>query len=712
MTTAAFPAAASSPLGWLRGFLREELAPYPGRVAVVARMVIAATLVMIICMTFRIPYGFEGALYTLWLSRESPQATIRAAAAILLATGTGAAYLLLSVGFLISAPLLHLFWVIGSLFLAFYAMSVVTDYSAAVLFAIVISFGVPLWDRIVPAEINVQDTLWLCLAMLTGVMVTVAVEVVFAAFKPWDDVIVAISERLEWIERLLRSRMEGLPDRTSEQQVTRLATLGTSRLRRNLLRSNYSPHYAEKMGAVVAFVGSLVDIAANLPYFSEAISGDEEVRLRRLCENITSIREDLLNRRPPHLAEPYRQEDAGKATPLLREMEQTVSLLAEVFTGTPELGAFAPSATPAEPGSVRIFSADAFTNAEHIHFALRGGLAASLCYLAYNLIAWPGISIAVSTCVVTALTTIGSSRQKQILRFGGVVTGGVIGMASQVFILPALDSITGFLLLFVTVTILAAWIATSSPRLSYFGIQTAFAFYFINLAEFRFQTSLAVARDRVAGILLGLFVMWLVFDQIGGVPAAVAMKRTFVNTLQLLAQIFREPASADLRKAVEKSYALRQTITTNLGALRQQADGVLLEFGPDRQHNLALREQLIQWQLRLRMVFIARVALYKYRLRLPGFDLPAAMRSAQQEFDQGCAARLESMADRLEGKEPVPREDPEFSVERLEEIASECCSERSDVPAASLRTFLALSRRIDGLLRSVEDEIRTASANR
>ena len=48
-------------LAWLWDFLKEELTPYPGRAGTVTRMVIAATLVMIICMTFRIPYAFQGA---------------------------------------------------------------------------------------------------------------------------------------------------------------------------------------------------------------------------------------------------------------------------------------------------------------------------------------------------------------------------------------------------------------------------------------------------------------------------------------------------------------------------------------------------------------------------------------------------------------------------------------------------------------------------
>ncbi len=42
---------------WFPDFLKKELAPYPGRGALVARIVISATLTMIIIVTFRIPGG-------------------------------------------------------------------------------------------------------------------------------------------------------------------------------------------------------------------------------------------------------------------------------------------------------------------------------------------------------------------------------------------------------------------------------------------------------------------------------------------------------------------------------------------------------------------------------------------------------------------------------------------------------------------------------
>src|SRR3984885_8032526 len=62
---------------WFPNFLRKELAPHPGRGAVVARMVISATLATILIVTFRIPFGAIGALCAFLLSRENLLSTAR-----------------------------------------------------------------------------------------------------------------------------------------------------------------------------------------------------------------------------------------------------------------------------------------------------------------------------------------------------------------------------------------------------------------------------------------------------------------------------------------------------------------------------------------------------------------------------------------------------------------------------------------------------------
>jgi len=701
--------ATPSSLSWLEQFLKDELSPYTGRTALVARMVIAATLVMVICMVFRIPYAFQGAIYALIVSRESSQATFKSAASILSLTGIGGAYLLASAWFVISIPTLHLLWVIASFFLGFYAISTIKNFGASSTFAIMICIGVPLWDRHVSAKTNVEDTLWLCLASAIGVVVTVGVEILFSRIKPGEDIVVGVADRLAAVENLLVCFANNCSvDRLTQANVVRLAMVGTSMLRRILQRSAYAPTYAEQMGAVIALTGRLVDLAANLALPSQLPEDDRE-QIRLLAKSVGSLRSALLAKGTPLLnAFDVTQGNVPHAIPFVAEMEKTVQLMKEVLIGSQSLSVFAPLPSTGDQ-QPSFFARDAFTNVKHIQFALKGCLTASLCYIIYNGVDWPGISTAVTTCFLTALSTVGSSRQKQVLRISGAVVGGfLIGMGSQVFILPDLDSIAGFTIFFVVVTAFASWFMTSSPRLSYFGVQIAVAFCLIHLNSFAIEPSLSIARDRVVGILFGLIMMWLVFDQLWGASAVSDMKRAFVSAVRLLAQFAREPISRDYNVAAERSYSLREEINNNFDGVRASADGVLFEFGPSRQQDLALRSRFRQWQPQLRLLFITEIALWKYRARLPGFELPHAVGAAQRAFDDELARALEAIADRIEGR-PSQVGLFEESLARLERTVSTYeGSEPQPATADRFQAFLSLHRRIETLTSSLQKEIGNA----
>jgi multidrug resistance protein MdtO len=698
-----------SSLSWLGEFLKQELSPYRGRAALVARMVIAATLVMVICMVFRIPYAFQGSIYALIVSRESSQATFKSAASILALTGVGGVYLLASAWFVISIPTLHLLWVIASFFLGFYAISTIKNFGASSTFAIMICVGVPLWDRHLSAETNVEDTLWLCLACAIGVVVTVGVEILFSRIKPGEDIVAGVADRLVAVEHLLACFANDCPaDQPTQANVVRLAMVGTSMFRRILQRSAYAPNYAEQMGAVIALAGRLVDLAANLTSPNQ-MSGDDREQIRLLAENVGSVRLALLAEGTPQLnAFHATQGNVPHAIPLVTEMEKTVQLMKEVLMGSQSLSAFAPQPSSADPPPA-FFVRDALTNVAHIQFAVKGCLTASLCYIIYNGVDWPGISTAVTTCFLTALSTVGSSRQKQVLRISGAVVGGfLIGMGAQVFILPYLDSIAGFTILFVAVIAFASWFMTSSPRLSYFGVQIAVAFCLIHLNSFAIEPSLSIARDRVVGILFGLIMMWFVFDQLWGGSAVSDMKRAFVSAIRLLAQFAREAISTDYKVAAERSYSLREAINNNFDGVRASADGVLFEFGPSRQQDLAWRAKFRRWQPELRLLFITEIALWKYRARLPGFELPQTIDVAQRAFDDELARALEAIADRIEGR-PLPAGLLEEPLARLERAVSTYeGSEPQPETADRFQALLSLHRRIESLTSSLQKEIGSA----
>src|SRR3954453_14632340 len=99
---------------WFSEFLKKELAAYPGRGALVARMVITATLVMLLSMTFRLPYGAYGAIYALILSRESLQATANAVRMVI-GFGLAGAYILIGMTVALGDPLIRFLWIVAGL---------------------------------------------------------------------------------------------------------------------------------------------------------------------------------------------------------------------------------------------------------------------------------------------------------------------------------------------------------------------------------------------------------------------------------------------------------------------------------------------------------------------------------------------------------------------------------------------------------------------
>jgi len=701
---------APSPLVWFWKFLKEELAPYPGRAELVARIVIAATIVMILTMTFRIPFGAYAAIYTFLISRESPRQTVRSAMTEVVVFVCAALYILVGAMMFVNHPMFRLLWIVATLFIMFYALNTMTNYIAAVRFGWLIVITIPLWDMRIPAEAKLEEMLWAVGAITLASLAAVGVELLFAGLRAGDEFVSPLAERLAAVEDLLDFYSKGeSANKETEKRIIHLAMLGTSRLRRILQRSGYAPHYAEQMGAVVVLIGRLVDIAANPTHLVIYNSDEDRTRIRDLAQSIAGIRADLLRGTIP--APIPCATGVLPAAPLLSEMERTVCLIPQVFASSQPLSTYASTYPGTGDPPLTLFVRDAWSNPEHIEFALKGCLAACLCYVIYNAVDWAGISTAVTTCFLTALSTVGSSHQKQFLRITAAVAGGVLGIGIQVLVLPELDSIGGFAVLFIAIMAPAAWVATAGPRLSYVGLQVALVFCIINLQEFRIQTSLAPARDRVAGVLLGLLMMWLVFDQLWRAPAVSQMRKTFTATLRLLAQFATEPLSRDPRVATDRSYSIRETINKNFEQTRELGDGVLFEFGPSREQDLLWRDRIVRWQPQIRILFLTRIALWKYRAQLPGFELPEAVQVAQQEFDRALAEKLDKIADRVEREAMSGGDTTQTLFEQLERtIRAHSSKSTNALLAARFQALLTVCQTTENLTISLDNQVRAFQA--
>jgi multidrug resistance protein MdtO len=297
-------------------------------------------------------------------------------------------------------------------------------------------------------------------------------------------------------------------------------------------------------------------------------------------------------------------------------MERTVAILSEVFQGG-EIGKGSQKATAREWWHT-LFAPDAFQNPEYQRFALAGCLSASTCYVLYNALDWPGINTGVITCIVTALSTIGTSLQAQFLRLAGFFVGGlVLGISAQILILPGIDSIFGFALFFAAATAIAAWFATSSPRLSYFGVQIAISFYFVHLQGSQIQTDLTIARDKVIGVFLGILAMGFIFDRFGAKSDAEQLQKVLAQNIRLLAQLGVCPPVRDRAIAVSLLNRLRGQINDNFASMESQMDSVQFEFEfrRRRDEDVAEWERLQRAKPALRSIYLLEVSLLSHRWR-------------------------------------------------------------------------------------------------
>lgn len=220
------------------------------------------------------------------------------------------------------------------------------------------------------------------------------------------------------------------------------------------------------------------------------------------------------------------------------------------------------------------FVADALTSPRHVRFALKTTGAAMGCYLLYTALDWPGIHTAFITCFIVALGTTGETVEKLSLRIAGCLAGAAAGVGALLWVLPGVQGLSGLLSLLFLVTLIAGWVAAGSPRIAYAGFQIAFAFYLCVLQGSGPSFDLAVARDRVVGILLGNAAVYLVFTRLWPVSVAPRIDAAIAALVRRLAQMSAVSSIPLANLHAARAEAACEAIAADLVLLNYEPAGV------------------------------------------------------------------------------------------------------------------------------------------
>ena len=574
--------------------LWQDLQPAPGRLAATLRIVLATVIALVLMLVLQMPFASLGLYYIFLIVRESPAVSVRSGVFAILTLVLAVAVELLVVIATDNDPMARVISVMIASFVAGALMVASTMPALASIWGFIYCTVIALWERPAPADALVKGSLYLVATVTLAFLCSVAVEYVFAFRHPADRLVEQLRLRYRTIEGVFTLLADGAAASQLGPAIAglnRLAAAGQRPMQDlyNIVVERDLPHGWLRVGSRVriTMLAQLADLAAA--YASAHPAGVPEEERARCAAIAARCRDQKADGQAP-AAE-------GQPNPSLLDR---VEIALHALLAMPEGDAAERedlSALPARKAPFLI--PGALTSKDTVAFALKLTLCVMACYIFYFAVAWPGISTSVTTVFIVAIGSSGAIKQKLANRFVGSAIGGLLAIAATVFLFPRMDTIFSLTILVGAVAFVAAWWA-GGRQFGYAGLQIAFSFYLVAFEGFSAPTELAPARDRLAGILVALVVIWLVFDQLWPVRTITAMRRAFAGILRGEARLLRVfESTAPHRVRLHEVDGLRDQIGKTIAGLRTMNDTLLYEFGTDRE------EQMRQGSALLRAALLA-----------------------------------------------------------------------------------------------------------
>jgi multidrug resistance protein MdtO len=570
----------------------QDLQPTQGRMNSSLRIVLASVITLLLLMTLRMPFAGLGMYYVFLIGRDSPAVSFRSGILSLLTLIAAIAAVLAVVIVSDNDPMARVLSVAVAVFLAGMFLLSSTVPGLASTFGFIFCTLIALWETSAPAGSLVKQMLYLLGTISLAVASVVAVEYIFGTRNPAGDLQQERVTRYQSLEAMYSLYAQGAdPAQISQavSRVSRLAVAGQDGMQRiyNIIVERNLATGTLPIGTRVriTMLAQLMDISAAFGWQYPTLS---DPALRQRCVHIAEICRYLAAGDIPSGQRQLHLKTEHPIGPDPSLLDRVDGVLHDILSMPAKAGA--DKNLVALPSSQLSFLVPgALRQPQTIAFALKLSLCATLCYIIYQSVAWPGISTAVTTVLITGLSTSGATKQRLIFRVAGSIIGGLIlALGATVFLFPHMDSITSLVILTASVALFSAWVA-GGRNFGYVGLQIAFSYYLVVFTDFSAPTELAPARDRLIGILLALVIMAFVFDQIWPVRTVTAMRASLATILRAVAQFLRLPQTAHTpTELLRQADGFRDQIGKTVAGVRTMNDTIEYEFGVDRtQHKHA-----------------------------------------------------------------------------------------------------------------------------
>ncbi len=504
------------------------LRPFPGRLEFAARLALICALTTLIAEIYQTP---EPALttYVAFFVMKPDRATSVVMSIVLVLLISIVIGLLIPVSMaVIDQPA----WRVASMVLISFGLLFLASASklkpVGSIIALIAAYALDLLSKAQIGEIATRALLyaWLFVGIPAGVAIAVNL---FIGPPPRRLVERALAHRLALAATMLRS-----PDGRTRETFAQVMSEGTGEIPGWLkLAGAEKTSPAEDIAALRQATASIVPILLLVDLVDRSPEGTLPASLKLQIADLLDEMASILGAGGYPIEISLREDDAGAplappAAAIWAEMKEALARFAE---------APLPDAPPPSPEKAKagFFLPDAFTNPEHLHYALKTTAAAMFCYITFTLLDWPGIHTALITCYIVSLGTTGETVEKLTLRILGCLLGAAAGIAAIVFLMPHLTSIGALMAVVFLATLGSGWIAGGSPRIAYAGFQIAFAFFLCVIEGSSPAFDMVTARDRVIGILFGNLVVYLLFANIWPVTVARRVDTGIATLLRRLA---------------------------------------------------------------------------------------------------------------------------------------------------------------------------------